>query len=262
VRILIAGAGVIGSVYGARLLQAGHDVVMLARGARLTDLQREGLVVEDAQSAQRTVLAVSAVTERLREVIEKPVRFGFPGVGGVRAGAVIRFVLIDQQKTMLGELEDEASIRARRVQSVFVQAGLPTRITRHVEQWLQAHTAFVVPIAFALYRCDTNAAQLASDPISLRLMVRATQQAFRALQATGNSEIPTNLKVLYLRMPEAFAVRYWRRALAGPRGELWFAAHSRAAPEEMASLAAELLATIHRTGRPAADLDALMSVGQ
>jgi hypothetical protein len=134
---------------------------------------------------------------------------------------------------MLGELEDEASIRARRVQSVFVQAGLPTRITRHVEQWLHAHTAFVVPIAFALYCCDTNAARLASDPITLRLMVRATQQAFRALQATGNSEIPTNLKVLYLRMPEAFAVRYWRRALAGPRGELWFAAHSRAAPEEI-----------------------------
>jgi 2-dehydropantoate 2-reductase len=61
VRILIAGAGVIGSVYGVRLLQAGHDVVMLARGARLTDLQREGLVVEDAQSAQRTVRAVSVM---------------------------------------------------------------------------------------------------------------------------------------------------------------------------------------------------------
>jgi ketopantoate reductase len=33
-RILIYGAGVIGSVYGARLRQAGHDVVFLARADR------------------------------------------------------------------------------------------------------------------------------------------------------------------------------------------------------------------------------------
>ena len=61
------------------------------------------------------------------------------------------------------------------------------------------------------------------------------------------------------RMPEAFAVRYWRRVLASPRGELWFAAHSRAAPEEMTSLGEELQAAVHRAGRPAPALDALLA---
>ena len=42
-RILVLGAGVIGSVYAGRLLQAGHDVVILARGPRLVDLQTHGL---------------------------------------------------------------------------------------------------------------------------------------------------------------------------------------------------------------------------
>ena len=36
-RILVLGAGVIGSVYAAKLLQAGHEVVLLARGHRLAD---------------------------------------------------------------------------------------------------------------------------------------------------------------------------------------------------------------------------------
>jgi 2-dehydropantoate 2-reductase len=55
---------------------------------------------------------------------------------------------------------------------------------------------------------------------------------------------------LYLGLPEVFAVQYWRRVSASPRGELWFAAHSRAAPEEMASLASELVIAVHRTGPP------------
>ena len=53
-RVLVLGAGVIGSVYAARLLRAGHHVVMLARGQRLADLRAHGLVLEDAQSNHRT----------------------------------------------------------------------------------------------------------------------------------------------------------------------------------------------------------------
>jgi 2-dehydropantoate 2-reductase len=54
---------VIGSVYAGRLLQAGHQVVMLARGQRLADLRAYGLVLEDTQSGHRAKLPVSAVAE-------------------------------------------------------------------------------------------------------------------------------------------------------------------------------------------------------
>lgn len=42
-RILIFGAGVIGSVYAMRFAQYGLDVTVLARGKRLDELQRNGL---------------------------------------------------------------------------------------------------------------------------------------------------------------------------------------------------------------------------
>lgn len=39
---------VIGSVHAGKLLEAGHDVALLDRGRRLTDLQFSGLTLEEA----------------------------------------------------------------------------------------------------------------------------------------------------------------------------------------------------------------------
>jgi 2-dehydropantoate 2-reductase len=60
-------------------------------------------------------------------------------------------------------------------------------------------------------------------------------------------------------MPEWFAIRYWRRLMAGPRGELWFAAHSRVASDEMHSLAVQLQHTMSAIGSPSPALDTLLA---
>ena len=144
---------------------------------------------------------------------------------------------------MLGEADGTSTARIRRLQTMFGDAGFRTKVSANIGGWMIGHSAFVVPIGFALYRFDTNAAALAADARTLRLMVWATRDAFEALD---DVEIPANLRWLYLRMPTAFAVRYWRRVFASPRGELWFGAHSRAAPDEMHALASKL-----RVGGPA-----------
>ncbi len=46
--ILIYGAGVVGSVYAARLQEAGHNVSLLARGQRTVSLRTHGIQLEDA----------------------------------------------------------------------------------------------------------------------------------------------------------------------------------------------------------------------
>jgi 2-dehydropantoate 2-reductase len=45
-RIAIIGAGGVGGTYGARLIQAGHDVTFIARGATLAALNHSGLHLE------------------------------------------------------------------------------------------------------------------------------------------------------------------------------------------------------------------------
>jgi 2-dehydropantoate 2-reductase len=300
-RIVVLGAGVIGSVYGGWLARSGHEVTLLARGQRLADLRVHGLVLEDASSGGRTesslpvvdgsslddrydLALVSVRSEQLTSTLpvildmgDRPdvlffgntvghqselaaqlgerALLGFPAVGGVRHGEVVRYVLIGQQKTMLGETDGQSRARTGRLKAMFGDAGFPTEVSANIGGWMLGHTAFVVPIGFALYRVGTDPAALAADTSTLRLMVRATREAFEVL---ADLEIPGNLRRLYLRMPTTFAVHYWRRIFASPRGELWFAAHTRAAPDEMHTLAHQLRMAIEQAGRSTSNLDALM----
>ena len=49
-RILIYGAGVIGSLYAALLAKAGYDISIYARGKRLEVLKNNGLLYKKDQS--------------------------------------------------------------------------------------------------------------------------------------------------------------------------------------------------------------------
>ena len=60
-RVLVYGAGVVGSVYAARIWQAGFDTGILARGDRLRDLRDHGIVLQDRRSAKLTVAPVPPV---------------------------------------------------------------------------------------------------------------------------------------------------------------------------------------------------------
>lgn len=64
VKILVYGAGVIGTLYAAKLREGGHHVTVVARGPRLTDIRRYGLALEDVVSNGRSTTKVDT-TERL-----------------------------------------------------------------------------------------------------------------------------------------------------------------------------------------------------
>ncbi len=302
-RILVLGAGVIGRVYGSKLLDAGHDVTFLARGRRLADLQSHGLILADAASGIRTVqpamvlrrlspddhfdlVLVPVRSEQLDDVLPvlATVRggadvlffgnigdhgaalvaalgdravFGFPAAGGTRNGPAVTYVLIRQQRTMLGEPDGAITPRIRRLQQLLDGAGFTTLISSDIGAWLVGHAAFVVPIAFALYRAGIDPARLAADKATMRLMVLATREAFTALRRTGNREIPSNLRALY-SLPAALVIAYWRRVFNSPNGELWFGAPTRAAPAEMHTVARDLQTAIRRTGRPSPHLEQLL----
>ncbi|QUX27741.1 ketopantoate reductase family protein [Nocardiopsis akebiae] len=59
-KLLVYGAGVCGSLFAARMHEAGHDVSLLARGERLTALRRHGvrLAEEDAPAVERVPVPV------------------------------------------------------------------------------------------------------------------------------------------------------------------------------------------------------------
>ncbi|MGH2894135.1 MAG: ketopantoate reductase family protein [Solirubrobacteraceae bacterium] len=60
-RFVILGAGAIGGAVGSRLHQSGHAVTLIARGAHLEAIRRDGLTF--VTPAERVVLAVPAVAD-------------------------------------------------------------------------------------------------------------------------------------------------------------------------------------------------------
>ncbi len=81
-KILIFGAGVIGSTYATRFSNAGFDVTMLARGSRLKQLNSEGLLYHSKNNIQKSNVKVISeladddlydfvfITVRFEQVIE------------------------------------------------------------------------------------------------------------------------------------------------------------------------------------------------
>jgi 2-dehydropantoate 2-reductase len=59
--ILVYGAGVLGSLYAARLQEAGQSVTLLARGQRLQDIREHGIALVDVLSGQATTTHVMVV---------------------------------------------------------------------------------------------------------------------------------------------------------------------------------------------------------
>ncbi len=65
----ILGAGALGSILGAHLARAGHDVVLLARGRRAAQISAEGLRIEGLDTM---ALHVPVMTDPARLRVREP----------------------------------------------------------------------------------------------------------------------------------------------------------------------------------------------
>jgi 2-dehydropantoate 2-reductase len=62
-KILIIGSGGVGGFYGAKLVQAGHDVTFVARGAHLQAMQQTGLHIESDSGDGLALPKVNAIED-------------------------------------------------------------------------------------------------------------------------------------------------------------------------------------------------------
>jgi 2-dehydropantoate 2-reductase len=60
-KILMIGAGVLGSLYAARLQEAGNQVTLLARGQRVQELQQHGIILEEVKTGKRSTTRVDVI---------------------------------------------------------------------------------------------------------------------------------------------------------------------------------------------------------
>jgi len=290
-RILVYGAGVIGTLYAAKLKLAGHDVTVLARNPRLAAIRADGLIIENILTFARSITAVDTTEisagaydlalitvrrDQLAQIIPDllaapniatillmlnnplgagPVddRFiaGFPGAGGTLEANVVRYALIPQQPTTVGEPGGRESPRLHTIVQTLRSAGFKTHISRNMDGWLKSHAFFITAIAAALYRAGADTRQLARDDSTLRLMCEGIAEGFRAVRSLDRVVEPLPLKILFTWMPRAYAVRYWRRYFETDMGDYVFARHVRASSDEMRALAADCRVLLRQAAIPA-----------
>ena len=286
VEILVYGAGVIGSVYAARLQAAGQNVTLLARGDRLKEVQEHGVVLENALTGIRTQTRLRVVEElasdatfdlaivavgkhQLKSVLPSLERnemitnilflhnnaagpqemvdavgreralFGFPGAGGKRDGPVVRYMLIKQQRTTIGELDGRRT-RLLQAKEAFESAGFPTDISEHVDAALKTHAVFITCMESAILSAGGNSKSLAENKELLGLMVDSTKEGFEGLRKLKVPIVPFRMKAMFAWTPKRFVIRYWKGALNGELGTLSLAPHAMAATGELRQLEGEI----------------------
>jgi 2-dehydropantoate 2-reductase len=295
VKILVYGAGVIGTLYAARLQDGGHRVTVVARGQRLADIRRYGLALEDIVGHGRSTTQVET-TERLGPddqydlalitvrrdqvasvvpelaanhhvatlifMLNNPtgssdlaqalgrdrVLLGFPGAGGTRDGHLVRYAMIAQQPTALGELDGRQTARLRQLVEIFRQCGFPTTTSRDMDAWLKAHAFFVTAVSGAIYMAGGDCRRLSEAKATVALMAKGVREGYAVVRALGRSVEPFALRVLFTWLPPAFAVSYWRRFFASDMADYVFGRHARAASWEMRELANDCRALLEKTG--------------
>jgi 2-dehydropantoate 2-reductase len=302
-KVLVYGAGIIGTLYAARLKGSGHQVTVLARGQRLADIHRYGLVLDDILTGVRSVSVVNTIagldpddqydlaliTVRrdqlastmpeleanrnipillfmlnnpigsisLSEKLGARVMLGFPGAGGTREGHSVRYAMIAQQPTMLGEPDGTESSRLHTVTKAFRVSGFKTRTARDMDGWLKAHAFFVTAVSGAIYLAGGSPRRLSEDTKTLQLMAQGVSEGFAAVRALGHTVTPFALRVLFTWLPSTFAVHYWRSFFATEMAEYVFGRHARAAFAEMRDVANDCRIMLEQAGGEAPALGRL-----
>lgn len=286
--ILVYGAGVIGSVYGARLQEAGHNVTLLARGQRVASLRTHGIQLEDALTGRRTTTPV-AVVEHLApddryDVVLVTVRLdqlhtilptlaanrqvptllfmlnnpawqfeqldpqrvvpGFPAVGGVREGDVVRYITFRQLPTMLGEIDGRVTPRLRQFAAVFKQAGFSVELSTDMQMWLKTHAILDMGIISAVLMAGKKSALLARSRRHVVMLVQGVREGLLALRALGTPLTPLSVSLLFLWLPRWLVVIFFQALLRTRVSVLGIDSHLDDDVEEIRQMAREIMAQL------------------
>ena len=302
-RIADIGAGVFGSLFAARLAAVGQTVALVARGGRLTQLQRGPIVFLNEDDGVRAAATVEVVehldpeadydlalvvvradqidalipdlsgnrgvktflcmhnraagsSALARSVGPDRVLLGFSGGGGWLDGATVRYRLIPEQLTTLGEPDGSLSPRMQQVEKILEEAGFPVALSRRTDDWLKTHAMLVTAIAGAIYLGHGSTAEVARSPDNIRVLVHGIRQGFGLLSVAGVVIAPRRLRFL-VGLPSLLAQLYLRRILARPASELIMARHANAVPGEMHALVKELFVIVRLEQGHAPDLETL-----
>ncbi|ANH66599.1 ketopantoate reductase family protein [Mitsuaria sp. 7] len=217
-KILILGAGRIGSTLAFHFSQARHEVTVVARGQRLAALQRDRAVLTvDGRSAPVTAVASLDPDLAVDLVIVTVPEYQFAPLLPALAASAARTILLMFNSfvdtavyraalggdrvalgfpNMLAFLEDQrirfnvdspgmiVTVSRPDLKTLFAEAGLRSKIEPDMPAFLRSHVAMVVPLFVAgLWTCERPSALTWAEA---RRLVDALIEGFALVRRLGH----------------------------------------------------------------------------
>ncbi len=235
-RLLIFGAGVIGSLYALRFAQSGLDVTLLARGKRLDTLQRNGLQYNDNGTIKQISIKTieKLANDDIYDFIFVPVRYDqaesalydiknnqsqtiitltntmgyeswieivgdrlLPGFPGA-GGDLKKDVLYAQfgSKTFFGEINGQTTERVNELAKIFEIANLPYEIQKDIQAFHVSHAALAVVNKHFYLNEGMVDLETARSESILSKVATDIKQNIRLVEQAGISVIPPETKAM------------------------------------------------------------------
>lgn len=234
-KIAVLGAGAVGSSFAAALARAGHDVTLIARGARLAALRgRKGIALASGETVTVTVAAeldgttawdfvlVTVLAHQVLPVLStlgsssaRRIVFMFntfeplaglrEAVGAARFGFAFPSILatIDAGGVLDGKTQDRGlltTVTDDATRALFASAKIRTAVEPDMESWLRAHVAAVVPFMLTVASAHRKGAGI--DRAEAARYADVMKAGFRLVEDLGNRLIPAPVAVMS-RLPHA-----------------------------------------------------------
>lgn len=184
---------------------------------------------------------------------ENKLLIGFPAAGGGLKDQVVHYV--DREKPgarrmaiTIGEPNGPPTERTRIIASFLDSGGIPVEIVRDMDGWLKYHAALVLPIAFVLYKHDSDNYSLSRDRESIGKFIRACRETGTVLRKLGFKKRQPFKYNLFYWLPEFVTAGIFKQMFDSRFAEIAFAMHARDGIDEMMELTREFRILIEKAG--------------
>lgn len=231
-KIILIGAGRIGSTIAFRLAKAGHDITVVARGTRFEALRSEAeIITVDGQHAPvKALAALDPATPYDLAIVTVPEHHLAPLLSMLSASQAHRILLmfntfrgIETYRALFGAERfafgfpnmtaylEEQRLRYRLdgpgmvttmsepdLAALFKDAGLPSEVEPDMDAFLRSHVALVVPLFLAALLTWQRPNPLTWN--EARRLGAAWTEGFDVVRSLGHATKPRSLGLL-LRLP-------------------------------------------------------------
>lgn len=250
--IAILGAGRIGSAFAFHLARAGHQVTVVARGARLADLQRD-LAIVDVDGRRSAVMVAGeldptvAFDAVLFTVLAHQLDAALPALSASSARSIVfllnTFEPLDRPRDAVGrgravfgfpaivadyqdgKLRSQIDLPGQGVTlddeawaGVFEHAGFPPKVERDMQSWLRSHAAAMAPLMTAGRTVSARGRGLTWR--EARRHAAAVDEGFAVVRALDHRVIPAMHAVIAHMPRSAKAAILWSLSRSRRLGSL------------------------------------------